>query len=90
MSFLSSPPPTFPLPVPPPPQTPSVASSSASPSPLLQYIRPKIGNIDQTGPWTGGKPANEQWSDSSNSRPVSVYCYRSGKTFASIKHELMA
>jgi GAG-pre-integrase domain/Zinc knuckle len=81
MSFLSSPPPTFPLPVPPPPQTPSVASSSASPSPLLQYIRPKIGNIDQTGPWTGGKPANEQWSDSSNSRPVSVYCYRSGKDF---------
>jgi hypothetical protein len=82
MSF-GSPPPPFPPPFPaPPPRTPSVSSSpTVASSPIIPQVRPKIGNIDQTGPWTGGKPTDEQWLQSSNNRPVSVYCYRSGKDF---------
>lgn len=42
-------------------------------------IPPNVGGIDQHGPWVGGEPFDLYWTASKNSRPRSVYCYRSGK-----------
>lgn len=68
---------TTPLPL--PPQPPPTPSPNLTPQQLyMPPACPKIGNIDLTGPWTGGKPVDADWNDTENEAPFSVYCYRTG------------